>query len=108
MLLTVQHQRTLLKLPLNSSQKGRYCTTLLTTLIQMWLAHPLRPDFSWYHGLLRSNGGHEVLLGQEVQRKLHQEATDFAKLLLSASQVGLGQTRFGLVLLQLRHVPHQG
>lgn len=72
------------------------------------VTRPLCPDLSWDHGLLRSNRGHEVLLRQEVKRKLDQEATDFAQLLLSASLVGLGQTRFGLVLLQLGHVPHQG
>lgn len=72
------------------------------------MARPLCPDLSWDHGLLRSNRGHEVLLRQEVQRKLDQEASDFAQLLLSAGQVSLGQTWFGLVLLQLRHVPHQG
>lgn len=71
-------------------------------------ASPLCPDLSGDHGLLGSHRGHEVLLGQEVQRKLHQEASDFAKFLLSAGQVCLGQTRFGLVLLQLGHVPHQG
>lgn len=48
------------------------------------------------------------MLGQEVQRKLDQEATDFAQLLLSSCQIGLGQTRPGLELLQLGHVSHQG
>lgn len=79
--------------------------------MRKWLAaaaHPLCPDLSWDHGLLRSNGGHEVLLGEEVQRELDQEASDFAQLLLSAGQVSLGQTWYGLVLLQLGHVPHQG
>lgn len=76
-----------------------------------WLAvvtHPLCPNLRWDHALLRSNGRHEVLLRQEVQRKLDQEASDFAQLFLSTAQVSLGQTWFGLVLLQLGHVPHQG
>lgn len=72
------------------------------------VAHPLCPDLCWDHGLLGSDGGHEVLLGQEVQRKLNQEASDFAQLLLSAGRVRLGQPWPGLELLQLGHVPHQG
>lgn len=48
------------------------------------------------------------MLRQEVQWKLDQEASDFAQLLLSTGQVTLGQTWFGLVLLELGHVPHQG
>lgn len=47
------------------------------------------------------------MLRQEVQRKLDQEASDFAQLLLSAGQVGLGQAWFRLELLQLIHVPNQ-
>lgn len=53
-------------------------------------AHRLRPDLSRHHGFLRADRGHEVLLRQEVQGKLDQEASDFAQLLLSPRQVGLG------------------
>lgn len=59
----------------------------------MWevrVAHRLRPDLSRHHGFLGADGGHEVLLRQEVQGKLDQEASDFAQLLLSPRQVGLG------------------
>lgn len=45
---------------------------------------------------------------QEVQGKLDQEASDFAQFLLSPGLVSLGQSWFGLELLQLRHVSHQG
>lgn len=110
-----------MKLPLNSPLQVNSCRSNVThcfieeaqEIIQMCKSRaagesPLCPDLGWDHGLLRSNRGHEVLLGQEVQRKLDQEASDFAQLLLSADQVGLGQTWFGLVLFQLGHVPHQG
>lgn len=97
-----------MKLPLNSPLQVNSCTSNVTHLVttifrcliaQEWvqmvmslaaLASPLCPDLSGDHGLLRSNRGHEVLLRQEVQRKLDQEATDFAQLLLSAAQVSLG------------------
>lgn len=68
----------------------------------------LRPDLRGDHGLLGAHGGHEVLLGQEVQRELDQETADLAQLLLGPGMVGLRQAGLGLVLLQLRHVPHQG
>lgn len=116
-----------MKLPLISGLKAKSdIKHFLTTSIQIfhsrgsrnslkmfkkWLAvvaRPLCPDLRRDHGLLRSNRRHEVLLGQEVQGKLDQEASDFAQLLLSAGQVSLSQTWFGLVLFQLGHVPHQG
>lgn len=68
---------------------------------------PLCPNLSRNHGLFGADRGHEVLLGQEIQRELDQEATDFAQLLLSTGRVCLGQTQDGLVLLQLGHVSHQ-
>lgn len=71
-------------------------------------ACPLCPDLSRDHGLFGADRGHEVLLRQEIQGELDQEASDFAQLLLRAGCVRLGQTQDGLVLLQLGHVPHQG
>lgn len=68
----------------------------------------LCPDLRRDHGLLGADGGHEVLLGQEVQRELDQEAAYLAQLLLSPGLVGLREAGLGLVLLQLGHVPHQG
>lgn len=68
----------------------------------------LRPDLCGDHGFLGAHGGHEVLLGQEVQWELDQKTTDLAQLLLSPGLIGLRQARFGLVLLQFGHVPHQG
>lgn len=76
--------------------------------VQVADSRRLCPDLSRDHGLFGADRGHEVLLRQEIQGELDQEAADFAQLLLRAGVVGLGQTQDGLVLLQLRHVPHQG
>lgn len=45
--------------------------------------------------------GEQVLLTQELQRKLDQEATDLLQLLLSQGWVVFVQTRHGQVTLQL-------
>ena len=103
-------RRSLAKIQYDTFKDNRDVDTSLRIMKKQFnsVARPLCPDLSRDHGLLRSDWGHEVLLGQEVQRELDQEASDFAQLLLSAGQISLGQTWFGLVLLQLGHVPHQG
>lgn len=63
------------------------------------------PHLHGHHGLLGADGREEVLLAQELQRKLDQEAADLLQLLVSLSRVLLVQARLGQVALQLQDVP---
>lgn len=63
------------------------------------------PDLHGHHGLLGADGREQVLLAQELERKLDQEAPDLLQLLVGPGQVLLVQARLGQVALQLQHVP---
>lgn len=62
------------------------------------------PDLHGHHGLLGADGRKQVLLAQELKRKLDQEAADLLQLLLSPGRVLLVQARLGQVALQLQDV----
>lgn len=62
------------------------------------------PDLHGHHGLLRADGRKQVLLGQELKRKLDQEAADLLQLLVSPGRILLVQARLGQVALQLQDV----
>lgn len=62
------------------------------------------PDLHGHHGLLGADGRKQVLLAQELQRKLYEEAADLLQLLVSAGRVLLVQTQLGQVALQLQDV----
>ncbi len=62
------------------------------------------PHLHGHHGLLRADGRKQVLLAQELKRKLDQEAADLLQLLMSPGRVLLIQARLGQVALQLQDV----
>ncbi len=62
------------------------------------------PDLHGHHGLLGANGRKQVLLAQELKRKLDQEATDLLQFLVSSGRVFLVQAQLGQVALQLQDV----
>lgn len=64
------------------------------------------PDLHGHHGLLGSDGWQQVLLTQELQRELDQEAADLLELLLGPCRVLLVQARLGQVALKLRNAAH--
>lgn len=63
------------------------------------------PDLHGHHGLLGADGREQVLLAQELKRKLDQEAADLLQLLVSPGRVLLVQALLGQVALQLQDVP---
>lgn len=64
------------------------------------------PHLHGHHGLLGTDGRQEVLLAEELQRELDQEATDLLELLLGAGWVLALETRLGQVAIQLHYVTH--
>lgn len=68
------------------------------------LPSPSGPDLHGHHGLLGADGREQVLLAQELKRKLDQEAADLLQLLAGAGRVLLVQARLAQVALQLQDV----
>lgn len=57
------------------------------------------PHLHGHHGLFGADGWQQVLLAEELQRELDQEAADLLELLLGPSRVLALQTRLGQVAL---------
>lgn len=64
----------------------------------------LGPDLHGHHGLLGAHGRQQVMLAQELKRKLDQEAADLLQLLVSAGRVLLLQAQLGQEAFQLQNV----
>jgi len=68
---------------------------------------PSGPDLSGHHGFFGAHGGHEILLTEEVQRELDEEAPNLLQKLLSFDRLLFIKTWFGLETQELLFVPHQ-
>lgn len=71
-----------------------------------WGGAALGPHLHGHHGLLGTDGRQEVLLAEELQRELDQEAADLLELLLGTDWVLTLQTQLGQVAFQLHNVTH--
>lgn len=67
----------------------------------------LGPDLSGHHCFFGAHRGHEVLLAEELQWELNQEAPDFLQQLLSFNRIFFVKASFGLEIQELLFVPHQ-
>lgn len=65
------------------------------------------PDLSGHHGFFGAYWGHEVLLTEEIQRELDQEASNLHQQLLSFHRVLFIKTWFEWEAHELLFVPHQ-
>lgn len=70
------------------------------------LIHLSGPHLHGYHGLFRPDRWEKVLLTQEVERKLDQEASDLLKFLLSFQRILFIQTGLRQKSFQLQDRPH--